>query len=51
MNNADSYLRKTLEQVLDLKTQLEKANTTTLTLKGHRGGVMLKGFYDHDSTT
>ncbi|KAF4046505.1 hypothetical protein GN244_ATG00894 [Phytophthora infestans] len=34
VNDADSYLRKTLEQVLDLKTQLEKANTTTLALEG-----------------
>ncbi|ETP47872.1 hypothetical protein, variant 2 [Phytophthora nicotianae P10297] len=33
-NDADSYLRKTLEQVLELKTQLEKANTTTLALEG-----------------
>ncbi|KAG6946741.1 hypothetical protein JG688_00015875, partial [Phytophthora aleatoria] len=33
-NDADSYLRKTLEQVLELKTQLEKVNTHTLALEG-----------------
>ncbi|KAG7378376.1 hypothetical protein PHYPSEUDO_010157 [Phytophthora pseudosyringae] len=33
-NDADSYLRKTLEQVLELKTQLENATTKTLTLEG-----------------
>ncbi|KAH7477045.1 uncharacterized protein KRP23_7719 [Phytophthora ramorum] len=33
-NDSDSYLRKTLEQVLELKTHLEKANTKALTLEG-----------------
>ncbi|KAE9114912.1 hypothetical protein PF010_g9534 [Phytophthora fragariae] len=33
-NDTDSYLRKTLEQVLELKTQLDKANTKALTLEG-----------------
>ncbi|RLN38060.1 hypothetical protein BBO99_00001574 [Phytophthora kernoviae] len=33
-NDADSYLRKTLEQVLELKKQLENANTKAFTLEG-----------------
>ncbi|KAL3671966.1 hypothetical protein V7S43_002633 [Phytophthora oleae] len=33
-NDSDSYLRKTLEQVLELKTQLEKSNSKTLALEG-----------------
>ncbi|KAG1701568.1 hypothetical protein DVH05_010869 [Phytophthora capsici] len=33
-NDSDSYLRKTLEQVLELKTQVENANSKTLALEG-----------------
>ncbi|KAG7398718.1 hypothetical protein PHYBOEH_010559 [Phytophthora boehmeriae] len=33
-NDADAYLRKTLEQVLELKKLLENANTKVLTMEG-----------------